>query len=701
MQKFQPVASIPADSSEMSAKPTDTEMRDAPKNQGTSCKSAAMLGIALSVGATGAFWGVSAKSVAANTVYPQYSAANFQEASNKKRVSLGTPLLENKGETGDRVWRVTRDRKVKSNSLSVYQPSNRSVKSNSKPSFFVSANETTEPTLVENREKKISLSSSENSDSERQEFDTTSTNERYNLSQSQTEFESITAKIAKEKSFLRKINDTPLDKLKDNLSKLRLQYDRKNIASAIITAEVNNTEIQQPTVIAREIPLAEIEPENIDRQSNENKDNSKSEIVTEDKTALTTTTNETVDNEQPIIIPVPAPEIGNNTSSDTNTDSSDSLATPLTTDATTASNTPKNNSNNEVHQVRVGDTLSSIARQYGLSRDELMAANGIDDPNAISIGQSLVIPVKSIETTKSNALTNTNVNRPTQLLVNNTVENEDNNTGTIANTSENNIRENNGSNAVLSLTQNNTATNLAENNSYLQKLTSDIQKIRQDDRAENENNDTPVALTNQEPIEIEVPPAENSTETDVEDLSAGDSKNRDEENQIATNSGDGSQYNRSLDTPIGTQVEPDLPPLSGPEEYLPDSQTSQGFIWPAKGVLTSGYGRRWGRMHKGIDIGAPIGTPIVAVANGEVISAGWNSGGFGNLVKIEHPDGTITLYAHNNRILVRKGQVVQQGEQISELGNTGRSTGPHLHFEIHPNGKNAVNPMALLPKQKK
>jgi murein DD-endopeptidase MepM/ murein hydrolase activator NlpD len=106
-------------------------------------------------------------------------------------------------------------------------------------------------------------------------------------------------------------------------------------------------------------------------------------------------------------------------------------------------------------------------------------------------------------------------------------------------------------------------------------------------------------------------------------------------------------------------------------------------------------------MHKGIDIGAPIGTPIMAVAEGEVITAGWNSGGFGNLVKIEHPDGTITLYAHNNRVLVRKGQIVQQGDQISELGNTGRSTGPHLHFEIHPNGKSAVNPIALLPKKKK
>jgi murein DD-endopeptidase MepM/ murein hydrolase activator NlpD len=122
-----------------------------------------------------------------------------------------------------------------------------------------------------------------------------------------------------------------------------------------------------------------------------------------------------------------------------------------------------------------------------------------------------------------------------------------------------------------------------------------------------------------------------------------------------------------------------------------------GYIWPAKGVLTSGYGWRWGRMHKGIDIAAPIGTPIVAAAPGVVVSAGWNSGGYGNLVELQHPDGSVTLYAHNNRILVRRGQEVAQGQQISEMGSTGRSTGPHLHFEVHPNGRGAVNPIALLP----
>jgi murein DD-endopeptidase MepM/ murein hydrolase activator NlpD len=148
-------------------------------------------------------------------------------------------------------------------------------------------------------------------------------------------------------------------------------------------------------------------------------------------------------------------------------------------------------------------------------------------------------------------------------------------------------------------------------------------------------------------------------------------------------------------------VSPELPPLSAPDMYRPDGAAQfNGYIWPTKGVLTSGYGRRWGRMHKGIDIAAPVGTPVVAVAPGVVVSAGWNSGGYGNLVEIQHPDGSLTLYAHNSRILVRRGQQVEQGQQISEMGSTGYSTGPHCHFEVHPSGRGAVNPMAFLPKQR-
>lgn len=139
----------------------------------------------------------------------------------------------------------------------------------------------------------------------------------------------------------------------------------------------------------------------------------------------------------------------------------------------------------------------------------------------------------------------------------------------------------------------------------------------------------------------------------------------------------------------------ELPPLSTPDTYLPNSPV-QGYIWPARGELSSGYGWRWGRMHNGIDIAGPIGTPILAAAAGVVTYAAWDEGGYGNLVEIQHPDGSITRYAHNDRILVRAGQRVQQGQQISEMGSTGYSTGPHLHFELRPAGQGAVDPMAYL-----
>lgn len=152
-----------------------------------------------------------------------------------------------------------------------------------------------------------------------------------------------------------------------------------------------------------------------------------------------------------------------------------------------------------------------------------------------------------------------------------------------------------------------------------------------------------------------------------------------------------------LNSSLGQMVSPELPPLEGADTYLPGgSMQFTGYIWPAQGTLSSGYGWRWGRMHDGIDIAAPTGTPIMAAASGVVTFAGWNSG-YGYLVEITHPDESLTLYAHNSQILVQEGQTVAQGELISKMGSTGRSTGPHLHFEIHPTGDGAVNPIAYLP----
>jgi murein DD-endopeptidase MepM/ murein hydrolase activator NlpD len=149
-------------------------------------------------------------------------------------------------------------------------------------------------------------------------------------------------------------------------------------------------------------------------------------------------------------------------------------------------------------------------------------------------------------------------------------------------------------------------------------------------------------------------------------------------------------------------VSPEMPAIGAAESYLPrkgGGGANAGLIWPSQGTFTSGYGPRWGRMHRGIDIAAPVGTPIVAAAGGVVSYAGYNDGGFGYLVEIDHADGSMTRYAHNDRILVNVGQQVGQGDQVALMGSTGFSTGPHLHFEVHPGGQGAVNPMAFLPNR--
>jgi murein DD-endopeptidase MepM/ murein hydrolase activator NlpD len=105
------------------------------------------------------------------------------------------------------------------------------------------------------------------------------------------------------------------------------------------------------------------------------------------------------------------------------------------------------------------------------------------------------------------------------------------------------------------------------------------------------------------------------------------------------------------------------------------------FVRPAEGRLTSGYGARWGTTHFGLDIANRMGTPLVAAADGVVIEAGPASG-FGLWVRVEHADGTVTVYGHMDTITVNVGEEVRAGDQIATMGSRGYSTGPHLHFEV-------------------
>jgi murein DD-endopeptidase MepM/ murein hydrolase activator NlpD len=118
------------------------------------------------------------------------------------------------------------------------------------------------------------------------------------------------------------------------------------------------------------------------------------------------------------------------------------------------------------------------------------------------------------------------------------------------------------------------------------------------------------------------------------------------------------------------------------------------LLWPVPGTVTSGFGMRWGRLHAGIDIAAPEGTPVRAADSGVVIFAGW-AGGYGNLVLVAHGGGMVTAYAHLSSVAVGEGASVGRGSTIGAVGSTGHSTGPHLHFEVRINGQ-PQDPMAYL-----
>mgnify|MGYP002633930641 FL=1 len=146
-----------------------------------------------------------------------------------------------------------------------------------------------------------------------------------------------------------------------------------------------------------------------------------------------------------------------------------------------------------------------------------------------------------------------------------------------------------------------------------------------------------------------------------------------------------------------------IPTSSKPPSKTAKNKTSptvsplKGFlIWPSKGTLTSRFGMRDGRKHEGIDIAAPKGTPIHSAADGDVVFSGWGPTGYGKMVIIKHKHHLTTLYAHNSKLIVKKGSRVKQGQRISLMGSTGRSSGPHLHFEVR-NDTHPKDPIKYLP----
>ncbi len=375
------------------------------------------------------------------------------------------------------------------------------------------------------------------------------------------------------------------------------------------------------------------------------------------------------------------------------------------------------------HQVVPGDTLSSIARSHGLTIQQLMQANRISNPDFIFVGQTLVIP-----TAQPGGLATSRLNNAIAAAPRNSITDVPSAAVLPAPMGGSNPQAD--SIQIAAASRFNTApravetpvdsgSNLLQYN-HVEKLKQEIDRMREQRfqaesaRSQSATRNQPVVVTPvaarpaqatvTESVNPEFNPDRYSRLQEirnrirpVSDRTTATTPQPRQATQVIAAAPLGSESYDPVTSRLGQTVSPSLPSLGNGSEFLPSVPgQSENFIWPTRGVLTSGYGPRWGRMHKGIDIAGPVGTPIVAAADGRVTYAGWNSGGYGYLVEIQHPDGSLTLYAHNNRILVQVGQEVAQGDQIAEMGSTGYSTGPHLHFEIHPTGRGAVNPMPFL-----
>jgi murein DD-endopeptidase MepM/ murein hydrolase activator NlpD len=150
---------------------------------------------------------------------------------------------------------------------------------------------------------------------------------------------------------------------------------------------------------------------------------------------------------------------------------------------------------------------------------------------------------------------------------------------------------------------------------------------------------------------------------------------------------------------VGQQIIlPSVESLNVEKKILAKATSSSTSVsrggWPASGKITSKFGPRWGREHKGIDIAVSTGTSVKASMPGKVTFSGWE-GGYGYLVKISHGNGLETYYGHNSKLIAKVGQTVDKGTVIAKSGSTGNSTGPHVHFEVRKNG-DPVNPYQYL-----
>src|ERR1700722_11547623 len=164
--------------------------------------------------------------------------------------------------------------------------------------------------------------------------------------------------------------------------------------------------------------------------------------------------------------------------------------------------------------------------------------------------------------------------------------------------------------------------------------------------------------------------------------------------RVSTGAGTSKTSPHAAGSTPSAKGQPAAPASAVPQKY------AGNLRWPVDaGIVSSEFGARWGKQHKGIDIASDAGEPVYAIADADVIYAGDGLRGYGNVVILRHDQQMTSLYAHNSELKVHQGDHVTQGTVISLLGSTGHSTGPHVHFEIRE-GDAAVDPVTLLPKSK-
>lgn len=307
--------------------------------------------------------------------------------------------------------------------------------------------------------------------------------------------------------------------------------------------------------------------------------------------------------------------------------------------------------------IKQGDSLWTISRVFGVSIRTIMEANNLSEDSVLQIGMSLKIPTQQSESP--------------QVLV-------------AQNGQKNQAAEKEG--FYYTITSGDTLWNISRKYGVSVSTLMKVNNLKSADRLQI-NQKIWVSSSEKRPS-----PGDSSNQYQSYEVQAGDSlwsiarRYRVSLDLLMNVNG----LNQQSRLRVGQQIR--IP------AYVADGygESQKGFIWPVMGRVSSPFGMRGGRMHKGIDICAPAGTIIRAAQSGVVTFSG-ASGNYGRMVIITHADGHQTVYAHNSVNLVTRGQRVNQGDPIARVGSTGNASGYHCHFEIRQNGT-PINPMTRLGK---